>query len=60
MEEELKCQQCGSQDLMFLCGPQMAVVLCKTCWAQEHRELTSDLKAAIQKKMSPVDPFREK
>jgi hypothetical protein len=62
MPEELvlRCEKCECQDLLFICGPGMAVLVCKACWHQEHRELTPELKTAIQKKMTPVDPFREK
>jgi hypothetical protein len=56
-EVEVKCEQCGGQELLFLCGPDRVAIVCKTCWYTDHKLLTPELKQVIQKKMSPVDPF---
>lgn len=57
---QINCKKCQSDQLMFVAGASAIVmVACKGCGYIEQRTLTPELKAGIQAKMAPVDPWKE-
>lgn len=55
--EALECPKCKSGDLLFVTAGDSVMMACKQCTNIKTKPLTPELKAAIQAKMSPVDPW---